>query len=223
MFALITLVLALVLLFLYHVVLLAPDSRNFVVYCRHLAIGVCLLGYGLDPYSVLVPFLVRSRSGSSHGVQIVNQAGAEAAKGYDSLTAARLAFRALYIPGMLALLSDAIGFLTLLFIQIDVIQKAVAASVGVAAMLSSRTWYCTRSSSLTGISTQWPQIPRIWKKVDKKWVWMSASRTRPSPDLSPDCHCGYGAGYLPQTGSQDPVTSIRGRRNYGQTAATTTE
>ena len=52
-----------------------------------------LLGYGLDPYSVLVPFLVFA-IGISHGVQIVNAMAVEAAKGFDSVTAARLAFRA---------------------------------------------------------------------------------------------------------------------------------
>ena len=39
-----------------------------------------LLGYGMDPYSVLVPFLVFA-IGISHGVQVVNAMAVEAAKG----------------------------------------------------------------------------------------------------------------------------------------------
>ncbi|MDE1461201.1 efflux RND transporter permease subunit [Spartinivicinus poritis] len=92
-------------------------------------------GYGLDPYSVLVPFLVFA-IGVSHGVQIINAIGLEAATGADPCTAARRAFRSLYIPGMLALISDAIGFLTLYVIDIAVIRDlAVAACIGVAVII----------------------------------------------------------------------------------------
>ncbi len=90
---------------------------------------------GLDLYSVLVPFLVFA-IGVSHGVQIINNIGIESSKGADPLTAARLSFRSLYIAGMLALTSDAIGFLTLLVIDIDVIKDlAIAASLGVAVII----------------------------------------------------------------------------------------
>ncbi len=94
-----------------------------------------LLGYGLDPYSMLVPFLVFA-IGVSHGVQIVNTTTLEAARGADSLLAAQRAFRAIYIPGLTALLSDGIGFVTLMVIQIEVIQDlAVAAALGVAVIV----------------------------------------------------------------------------------------
>lgn len=93
------------------------------------------LGYGLDLYSVLVPFLVFA-IGVSHGVQIINSISVETAQGADSPTAARRTFRTLYIPGMVALISDAIGFLTLLVIDIQVIQDlAITASVGVATII----------------------------------------------------------------------------------------
>lgn len=93
------------------------------------------LGYGLDLYSVLVPFLVFA-IGVSHGVQIINSIGVETSQGADSVSAARRTFRTLYIPGMVALISDAIGFLTLLVIDIQVIQDlAVTASVGVATII----------------------------------------------------------------------------------------
>lgn len=94
-----------------------------------------LMGYGLDPYSMLVPFLVFAIA-VSHGVQVINAMAIEASHGHDQLTAARLAFRGLYIAGILALVSDAIGFMTLLFIDIQVIQElAIAAALGVAVII----------------------------------------------------------------------------------------
>lgn len=94
-----------------------------------------MLGFGLDPYSMLVPFLVFAIA-VSHGVQIVNAMVLETVNGADSLAAARRAFRSLYIPGMTALLSDALGFVTLMVIDIAVIQELViAAALGVAVIV----------------------------------------------------------------------------------------
>lgn len=93
------------------------------------------LGYGIDPYSMLVPFLVFAIA-VSHGVQVVNGMTLEAVRGADPLTAARRSFRSLYIPGLTALLSDGIGFVTLMVIDIAVIQElAVAAAIGVAVIV----------------------------------------------------------------------------------------
>ena len=79
------------------------------------------LGYGLDPYSILVPFLVFA-IGISHGVQIINAMAIESTTASDAYTAARRAFRSLYIPGIVALVSDGVGFVTLLLIEIEVIR-----------------------------------------------------------------------------------------------------
>ncbi len=110
------------------------------------------LGMGIDPYSMLVPFLVFA-IGISHGVQIINGIAIESGKGADKEMAARLAFRGLYVPGMLALLSDAIGFLTLLFIDITVIKElAMAASVGVAVIIVTNLVLLPLLMSYVGIS-----------------------------------------------------------------------
>ncbi len=94
-----------------------------------------LLGYGMDPMSILVPFLVFAIA-VSHAVQMVSAARSEVFNGADSLTASRIAFRRLIAPGSTALATDVIGFLTLLVIQIRVIQEiAIAASLGVAVIL----------------------------------------------------------------------------------------
>jgi len=90
-----------------------------------------VLGYGLDPYSMLIPFLVFA-IGVSHGVQMINAIMHGKSEGRDNEEAARFAFRSLYVPGLTALISDGIGFATLMVIQIQVIQDlAIAASIGV--------------------------------------------------------------------------------------------
>jgi predicted RND superfamily exporter protein len=94
-----------------------------------------LLGYGMDPMSILVPFLIFAIA-VSHGVQMVSWTRSEIMDGADSLTAARTSFRRLLVPGGIALATDTIGFFAILFIQIQVIQEiAIAASLGVAMIL----------------------------------------------------------------------------------------
>ncbi len=113
-----------------------------------------LMGFGLDPMSILVPFLVFS-IGVSHGVQKISAwlneimyggawdddgtpivpAPAQAA-GVAPLIAAKRAFQALFIPGIIALISDTVGFLTVLLIDIGIIREmAIAATLGVAAII----------------------------------------------------------------------------------------
>ncbi len=110
------------------------------------------LGLGLDLYSVLVPFLVFA-IGISHGVQIINNIAIESVKGSNILDAARLAFRALCVPGLLALVSDAIGFMTLLVIEVDVIRSlAIAASLGVAVIILTNLILLPVLMSKVGVS-----------------------------------------------------------------------
>ena len=94
-----------------------------------------LLGFGIDPMSILVPFLVFA-IGVSHGVQMVNSMRAEIYLGHSVPDAARASFRRLLIPGGIALASDTIGFLTILLINIEIIQEmAITASIGVAVII----------------------------------------------------------------------------------------
>ncbi|WP_286240003.1 efflux RND transporter permease subunit [Neptuniibacter halophilus] len=114
-----------------------------------------LLGYGLDPYSMLVPFLVFAIA-VSHGVQIVNTITLEAATtGACKIEAARHAFKTIYIPGLTALISDGIGFITLMVIQIQVIQDlAVAASVGVAVIVLTNLMLLPLLMSYAGVGNK---------------------------------------------------------------------
>lgn len=109
------------------------------------------LGFGLDPMSILVPFLIFA-IGMSHGVQMTGAYGAGVKAGLDSMAAARSAFRQLLLPGFVALCSDSVGFLTLLFIEIGVIQDlAVMSAVGVT--LISATGFVLLPLLLAGINS----------------------------------------------------------------------
>lgn len=91
-----------------------------------------LLGFGLDPLAVLVPFLVFA-IGVSHGVQQVNFIVREIAHGRSSFDAARHSFSGLLIPGVLALITAFVSFITLLLIPIPMVRElAITASLGVA-------------------------------------------------------------------------------------------
>ena len=93
------------------------------------------LGFGLDPMSILVPFLVFA-IGVSHGVQMINSVAKMVSVGKTSKEAAQLSFRVLLVPGGIALLSDTVGFMTLLSIDIGIIRElAITASMGVAMII----------------------------------------------------------------------------------------
>ncbi len=124
-----------------------------------------LIGSGINPYSMLVPFLVFA-IGVSHGVQIINAIGNNRFAGYDNLSSARLAFRGLYIAGLTALVSDAIGFTTLMVIDIKVIQElAIAASIGVAVVVLTNLGLLPIIMSYVGIS---PSGRRYAEKTHKQ-------------------------------------------------------
>jgi predicted RND superfamily exporter protein len=94
-----------------------------------------LLGYGVDPLGILVPFIIFA-IGTSHGVQQISAWSNYALSGLDSVEAARRAFRMLFVPAVVALASDLVGFITILFIPVQVIREmAVTASLGVAVVI----------------------------------------------------------------------------------------
>lgn len=111
-----------------------------------------LLGYGVGVFSVLVPFLIFA-IGISHGVQIINSILHESSLGNSSYDSARISFRHLVKPGIIALISDGMGFATLLVIDIGVIQDlAVAASVGVAVIILTNLVLLPIIISYSGVS-----------------------------------------------------------------------
>lgn len=90
-----------------------------------------LLGYGLDPLAVLVPFLVFA-IGVSHGVQQINFIVREIAHGNSTNEASRLSFTGLLIPGTLALVTAFVSFVTLMLVPIPMVKElAIISSIGV--------------------------------------------------------------------------------------------
>ncbi|WP_298926487.1 MMPL family transporter [uncultured Ramlibacter sp.] len=115
-------------------------TTALVVMCSLVAVVwqlgmVAMLGLQLDPYSILVPFLVFA-IGVSHGAQKMNGIMQDIADGASRLVAARLTFRRLFLAGLTALVADVVGFAVLMVIDIPVIRElALAASMGVAALV----------------------------------------------------------------------------------------
>ncbi len=145
--------------------------------------ALALMGFTIDLYSVLVPFLVFA-IGISHGVQIISGIAVESGKGANKLMASRLAFRGLYVPGMLALLSDGLGFATLLFIEIGVIQElAIAASVGVAMIIVTNLVLMPLVMSYVGISKSGVNHAINNEKAEPKF-WRALSKIA-SPKIAP--------------------------------------
>ncbi len=71
---------------------------------------ISLFGYNLDPLGLVIPFLISARA-MSHGIQIVERYYAELQDREHSNFAARATFEALFRPGSLGVVSDAIGLL----------------------------------------------------------------------------------------------------------------
>ena len=96
---------------------------------------VTALGFGIDPMSILVPFLVFA-VGVSHGVQMVSSVRAEVVAGAAGLDAARSSFQRLLLPGAVALASDSVGFIAISLIEVQVIREtAITASLGIVAII----------------------------------------------------------------------------------------
>jgi hypothetical protein len=134
-------------------------STLLVVLCSMIAVLWLLgllptLGYELDPYSVLVPFLVFA-IGMSHGAQKMNGIMQDVGRGTHKLVAARYTFRRLFLAGMTALLADAVGFAVLMVIDIQVIQDlAITASIGVAVLIFTNLVLLPILLSYTGVSPE---------------------------------------------------------------------
>jgi uncharacterized protein len=132
-------------------------STALVVACSMVAVLwqlglVAALGFELDPYSILVPFLVFA-IGVSHGAQKMNGIMQDVARGTHRLVAARYTFRRLFLAGLTALLADAVGFGVLMVIDIPVIRDlALAAAIGVAALIFTNLVLLPVLLSYTGVS-----------------------------------------------------------------------
>ncbi len=139
------------------------------------------LGFGIDPMGILVPFLIFAIA-VSHGVQMITANRAAIFSGDDALTAARTSFRNLLVPGGVALISDTIGFITIMLIDIEVIQQmAVTASLGVATIIFTNLMLLPILLSYIGFPKDYQRRLRdSIERMDR--FWMRVSKTaKPFP------------------------------------------
>ena len=159
-FFLVALVITAILLYLYSrsIWLTAlPLACSLVAVIWQMGI-LSLLGYSLDPMNILTPFLIFA-IGVSHGVQKISawivekefsgrtpddwvKSGVHTSEQVSQIPrrspmhGSRETIKKLLAPGVIALVSDTIGFLTILFISIRIIQElAITASIGVAVII----------------------------------------------------------------------------------------
>ncbi|WP_060493091.1 RND family transporter [Pseudomonas sp. NBRC 111140] len=134
-------------------------STLLVVLCSLTAVVwqlgiVAWLGYAIDPYSILVPFLIFA-IGVSHAAQKMNGILQDIGRGTHRQIAARYTFRRLFVAGVTALLADAVGFAVLMLIDIPVIQDlAITASIGVAVLIFTSLLLMPVALSYVGVGRQ---------------------------------------------------------------------
>ncbi|HEX7983823.1 MAG TPA: MMPL family transporter, partial [Duganella sp.] len=167
-------------------------STALVVACSLIAVvwqcGVlALCGYELDPYSILVPFLVFA-IGMSHGAQKMNGIMQDIGRGTHRVVAARYTFRRLFVAGLTALLCDAVGFAVLALIKIQVIQDlAAVASVGVAVLIFTNLVLLPILLSYVGVGRAAAVRSLQAEPVDgrRPWLWRQLDQfTRRGPAIA---------------------------------------
>ncbi|WP_153135688.1 efflux RND transporter permease subunit [Paraburkholderia agricolaris] len=129
-----------------------------------------LLGYGLDPLGVLVPFLVFA-IGVSHGIQQINFIVRGLSHGKSTLEAARDSFTGLLIPGTLALITAFVSFVTLLTIPIPMVRElAVTASLGVGYKIVTNLVMLPLAASCMTFEKQYAD--RALAKRERRSAWL---------------------------------------------------
>jgi predicted RND superfamily exporter protein len=142
-----------------------------------------LVGFGLDPYSMLVPFLIFA-IGISHGVQKINGIAQNSSDAENALTAARRTFRQLFLPGMIAILADAVGFITLTVMDIGVIHElAIGASIGVFVIVFTNLILLPVAISYLGISKK--AIERSKRDADSEHSFWRLLSNFAHPTVAP--------------------------------------
>lgn len=142
-----------------------------------------LAGFGLDPFAILVPFLVLA-NGVEHGIQMVNAWADEVTtSNKNSLEAAKGSFRRVAIPGTAALVTDVFGFATIALIDIRIIQEmAINAAFGMAAIIITNKWLMPILLTLVKLPDRQAYRKKLeWRDAIGNRVWvMLAKATRPS-------------------------------------------
>ncbi|MFJ4457159.1 RND family transporter [Pseudomonas sp. NPDC089392] len=143
-----------------------------------------LLGLGIDPMSILVPFLIFS-IGVSHAVQMTNAWKQDVVAGASAQQAARSAFCKIFIPGSLALLMNALGFAVIMLIDIPIVHElGVTACIGVMLMIITNklmlpiilSWLRLEPATLQRAQAREAGRHRLW--------WRLSALAEPGPALA---------------------------------------
>ncbi|MBS0467132.1 MAG: MMPL family transporter [Proteobacteria bacterium] len=141
-----------------------------------------LLGRGIDPMSVLVPFLIFS-IGVSHAVQMTNAWKQNVMAGQSARLAAENAFRMLAIPGIMALLANALGFLVIMVIDIPIVHElGLTACLGVALMIMTNKMFMPIILSHLRLEFSAQQAPDNIEHRHPLW-WRVSALALPRPAL----------------------------------------
>ena len=108
------------------------------VICAIWGLGfIRLLGYGLDPLVLVIPFLITARA-VSHSVQMHDRYYEEFYRLRDKEKAILSSFAELFVPSLSGILADAFGVLVILLVPVLFLQKlAITASFWIAAIVVS--------------------------------------------------------------------------------------
>lgn len=168
-------------------------STGLVLICSLIAVVwqqglITAFGGVLDAFTILIPFLIFA-IGVSHGCQKMNGIAQDIARGTHPWVAARYTFRRLFMPGLIALIADGVGFAVLVLVDIPIIRElALSASLGFAMLVITNLILLPLFLSFTGISpasakrhiTEHQEtieklgIDRLWNTLDrfteKRWA-----------------------------------------------------
>lgn len=157
-----------------------------------------LFGFGLDPFAILVPFLILAVS-VSHGVQYVN-AWVSELELYQrsSFDASLYTWRRLAIYGTMAIMTDVAGFATIYLIPIQIIQEmAINATLGMLAIIIT-------NKVMMPIWLTWVKIGNVKAFVERQErrdsfldpLWrLISNMTRPVPAITAFVICGVLLGW----------------------------
>ena len=108
------------------------------VICAIWGLGfIRLLGFGLDPLVLVIPFLITARA-VSHSVQMHDRYYEEFYRLRDKERAILSSFSELFVPSLSGILADAFGVLIILLVPVLFLQKlAITASFWIAAIIVS--------------------------------------------------------------------------------------
>jgi len=143
-----------------------------------------LVGMGIDPMSILVPFLIFS-IGVSHAVQMTNAWKQDVLAGSSSEQAAHAAFCKIFIPGALALLMNALGFGVIMLIDIPIVHElGVTACLGVLLMIITNKLMLPIIISHLRLERSAKSVNYVPEDHRHKVWWPLSNVARPGPALA---------------------------------------